>query len=81
MNNHSNEQDDEVFTIKARKCLRCGRILTSQEAIENGYGCRCMELADAAKREKEPVPGQMDIFDFLGGSENGRSNDDGNNNQ
>lgn len=79
-----NEQKDEVFTIKARKCLRCGRILTSQEAIENGYGCRCKELADAATREKEPLPGQLDIYEWLGGKTDGRNNygnDDGNNEQ
>lgn len=65
MNN--NKLSDEVFTIKARKCLRCGRLLTSKEAIENGYGCRCMQIAEAEKREAAPIPGQLDIFDLFGG--------------
>ena len=67
---------NEIFTVKARRCLRCGRLLTSEEAVENGYGCRCMELAKHEKREKEPIPGQMDIFDYLGGNDNGRSSDE-----
>jgi len=41
---------DEVFTIQARRCKRCGRLLTSQEAVERGYGCQC---AMKAKREEE----------------------------
>ena len=40
---------DEVFTIQARRCKRCGRLLTSQEAVERGYGCQC---AIKAKREE-----------------------------
>ncbi len=55
----------EIFTVRARKCLRCGRLLTSKEAVENGYGCRCAELARKEKKEKEPIDGQMDIMDFL----------------
>lgn len=65
---------EEIFSIKARKCLRCGRLLTSQDAIRDGYGCRCKELAEAAKRAAEPTPGQIDIFDWLGGNKDGRSN-------
>jgi len=57
--------DDEIFTIKARRCLRCGRLLTSDEAIREGYGCRCKELADAEARALEPLPGQMTIMDYF----------------
>lgn len=56
----------EIFTIRARKCLRCGRLLTSAEAVELGYGCRCAELAEAERREKEPLEGQIDIYEVLG---------------
>lgn len=30
--------DGEIFTIRARRCKRCGRLLTSAEAVEKGYG-------------------------------------------
>lgn len=32
--------DDGIFTIQVRKCKRCGRLLTSKEAVERGYGCQ-----------------------------------------
>ena len=61
---------DEVFTIEARKCKRCGRLLTSHEAIMKGMGCRCQEKAQREARAYEPIPGQMDIYDYLGGKAN-----------
>ena len=59
---------DEVFTIQARRCKRCGRLLTSQEAVERGYGCQC---AMKAKKETPADAGvflsvvQRTIFDYL----------------
>lgn len=32
--------DGEIFTIRARRCKRCGRLLTSAEAVEKGYGVK-----------------------------------------
>ena len=57
--------DDGIFMIKARKCKRCGRLLTSKDAIEKGLGCQCAMKAAKEELEKEPIPGQMDIFDFF----------------
>lgn len=57
--------NDEIFTIKARKCLRCGRLLTSADAIKDGYGCLCKAKATAEQQANDPIPGQMDIYDFL----------------
>jgi hypothetical protein len=66
-----------VFTIRARKCLRCGRLLTSPEAIEKGYGCQCLSKAKAEKKAAEPVSGQLTFFDLMGGSnDNDNDNDD-----
>ena len=56
----------EIFQIDARKCKRCGRLLTSREAIERGYGCACEKKAMREQAEKEPIPGQMDIYDYIG---------------
>lgn len=64
--------DEEIFMIRARRCLRCGRLLTSQEAVENGYGCRCKELAVAEERAKEPIPGQLSILDLFKEDQNGQ---------
>jgi hypothetical protein len=61
--------NDEVFTIRARKCKRCGRLLTSSEAIEKGYGCACALKATKEEQERAPIPGQIDIYDWLGGND------------
>jgi DNA-directed RNA polymerase subunit RPC12/RpoP len=57
--------NDEVFTIRARRCKRCGRLLTSKEAVEKGYGCQCAEKVLAEEREAAPLPGQMTIYDLI----------------
>lgn len=54
-----------IFTIRARRCKRCGRILTSAEAVERGYGCRCAANARAEEEAREPIPGQINIMDLL----------------
>ena len=57
--------NDDIFMIEARRCKRCGRLFTSKEAVERGYGCQCAEKARREKREKQPIPGQRSIFDYL----------------
>lgn len=54
-----------IFTIQVRKCKRCGRLLTSREAVEKGYGCQCMRKQIEEARAKEPLPGQMDLFGYM----------------
>lgn len=58
--------DDEVFTIQVRRCKRCGRLLTSKEAAERGYGCQCLRKEQEEARAKEPIPGQMNLLDGFG---------------
>lgn len=55
---------DGVFTIKARRCKRCGRLLTSAKAVEEGYGESCRCKIKKEDKEKEPIPGQLNIFDM-----------------
>lgn len=57
--------DGEIFTIRARRCKRCGRLLTSAEAVEKGYGCQCTAKAQAEEDEKKPIPGQMTFDDLF----------------
>jgi hypothetical protein len=64
--------DNEIFTIRARRCKICGRLLTSQEAVERGYGCQCAIKAKKAEEEAKPIPGQMNIKDFLGEETEGK---------
>lgn len=57
--------DDEIFTVKARRCRRCGRLLTSSKAVEAGYGeaCRCKVKKEEADRQ--PFSGQIELSDIL----------------
>lgn len=57
--------DGEIFTVRARRCKRCGRLLTSKEAVERGYGCQCAAKARQEEIERQPLPGQINIFDFF----------------
>lgn len=57
--------NDEIFTIRARRCKRCGRLLTSAEAVAKGYGCQCAAKAKVEERERMPLPGQMSLMDFI----------------
>lgn len=57
--------DGGIFMIEARRCKRCGRLLTSKEAVERGYGCQCALKARREAAEQEPIPGQTTIFDFI----------------
>lgn len=52
----------EVFWIRATRCKRCGGILVSEKAVKLGYGCVCYEKA--RPRTAEPDPDQM-TFDEL----------------
>ena len=60
---------DGIFYIQARRCLRCGRLLTSKEAVERGYGCQCAAQAKKAEEAAEPIPGQISLFDVFHGEQ------------
>jgi hypothetical protein len=49
----------EIFMVKARRCKRCGGLLTSAQAVRDGYGhvCKMKELGE--QEAKKPFPGQM----------------------
>ena len=57
---------DDVFTIPARRCKLCGRLLTSDKAIQDGYGpvCRSKACQEAAEREMD-----KDQLSFWGGND------------
>ena len=59
------KQTDEPFYIMARRCKRCGGILTSTDGVRDGYGhvCKKKEQAEQAARN---LKGQVSVFDLLG---------------
>ena len=47
------EETTEIFVVKARRCKRCGGLLTSAQALKDGYGHNCkikMEIEEANRR-------------------------------
>lgn len=55
-------QDQDIFTIKARRCKRCGGILTSKQGIRDGYGpCRLQKIQQE-EREREEAKNQYSLF-------------------
>lgn len=58
--------ENDIFIVKARKCKRCGRLLTSEKAVKEGMGDTCRCKATKEELAKKPIDGQMNITDFLG---------------
>lgn len=52
--------EPEVFVLEARKCKRCGGILTSAKAVRNGYGHICLMRT---KAEEEFKKNQISMFE------------------
>lgn len=59
-----NDEKSEVFQIAARRCRRCGNILTSAQGLRDGYGPCCLRKAreeEAQRREEEKL---VNLFDL-----------------
>lgn len=54
--------DDEIFIVKARRCKRCGGLLTSAQAVKDGYGHVC-KMKTFAHAEPRHDPNQTSLFD------------------
>ena len=57
------QPESEIFTIPARRCKRCGGLLTSAEAIRDGYGSCCLRKMRQEARAKEKEKNQYSLFD------------------
>ena len=53
---------DDIFTIPARRCKRCGGLLTSDKAIRDGYGPVCRSKACQEAAEQEMEKDQLSLF-------------------
>lgn len=54
--------DGDVFEIKARRCKRCGGILTSRQGIRDGYGPCCLRKLREEQQEREMLKIQYTLF-------------------
>jgi len=57
--------EPETFIIKARRCKRCGGLLTSKQAVEDGYGHVCKMKERAEQAAATPDPNQLTLFDVF----------------
>lgn len=51
----------ETFTVKARRCKRCGGLLTSAQAVKDGYGHICK----IKSREETGDKNQIGIYELI----------------
>ena len=56
------QPESEIFTIPARRCKRCGGLLTSAQAIRDGYGSCCLRKMRQEARAKEEEKNQDSLF-------------------
>lgn len=55
--------ESEIFELKARRCLRCGGILTSAEGLRDGYGPCCKRKMIEEAAAKRAMERQISLFD------------------
>lgn len=53
----------EIFDIPARRCKRCGGILTSEQGLRDGYGSCCLKKMKEAEADARMRKIQISLFD------------------
>lgn len=56
------DREDGIFTIHARRCKRCGGLLTSKKGIQYGYGPCCLQKVRQEERDREERKNQYSLF-------------------
>ena len=54
--------DGEIFMVRARRCKRCGGLLTSAQAVADGYGHVCKMKELQKQRAREELKNQYSLF-------------------
>ncbi len=62
MNEYPERDYGEVFQIPARRCKRCGGLLTSSQALRDGYSHTCKMKARQEEIAKEEAKNQYSLF-------------------
>ena len=60
------EQKNDGFTIPARRCKRCGGLLTSKQGLRDGYGPCCLQKMRQEEAERKMAENQYSLFDTGG---------------
>lgn len=56
---------DEVFNIPARRCKRCGGLLTSSQGLRDGYGPCCLKKIRQEEEDRKMMEMQYSLFDIV----------------
>lgn len=56
---------EEVFTIPARRCKRCGGLLTSSQGLRDGYGPCCLRKMRQEEADRKMMENQCSLFDIV----------------
>lgn len=54
--------ENDVFTIPARRCRRCGGLLTSTQGLRVGYGPCCLRKMKQAEADRRMMKDQISLF-------------------
>lgn len=60
--------DGVIFNVPARRCKRCGGILTSEQGLRDGYGPCCLKKMREEEEYRQFMEKQYSFFDMAGGS-------------
>lgn len=52
----------DVFMVRARRCKRCGGLLTSAQAVADGYGHVCKMKELQKQQDQEELKNQYSLF-------------------
>ena len=53
----------DIFQVPARRCKRCGGILTSEQGLRDGYGARCLKRMKEDEADARMRKIQISLFD------------------
>lgn len=57
------KKDPNILWVRARRCERCGGLITSDEAIKDGYGHHCLMKIKEEVEGKRQLEGQESLFE------------------
>lgn len=53
----------DIFQVPARRCKRCGGILTSEQGLRDGYGACCLKRMKEDEADAKMRKIQISLFD------------------
>lgn len=61
--------DGVIFNVPARRCKRCGGLLTSEQGLRDGYGPCCLKKMREEEEYRQFMEKQYSLFDMAAEAE------------